>query len=115
MCEAQPLSSSTRPGRSLQNEGRLACMGRAERVSGPHRPEQGSGGQGPTGLELRLAKADATGLTHLFVAAPNAFTFFLGQRQTALGPVRLYEFDFDGGRGRSYSAALTLPLVKASA
>jgi SMODS-associated and fused to various effectors sensor domain len=40
-------------------------------------------------------------------AAPNAFTFFLGQRQTALGAVSLYEFDFQGERGRSYTAALT--------
>ena len=35
---------------------------------------------------------------------------YFGQRQTALGTVRLYEFDFDGSRGRSYTAALTLPL-----
>jgi hypothetical protein len=33
----------------------------------------------------------------------------------ALGAVRLYEFDFDGGRGRSYPAALTLPFAKANA
>jgi hypothetical protein len=64
---------------------------------------------------IRTAKADGADLTHLFVAAPNAFTFFLGQRQTALGAVRLYEFDFDGGRDRTYAAALTLPLVKAGA
>lgn len=25
------------------------------------------------------------------------------------------EFDFDGGRGRSYTAALTLPIAKANA
>lgn len=48
--------------------------------------------------------------THIFVAAPNAFTFFLGQQQPILGRVRLYEFDFEGGRGGSYSASLTLPL-----
>jgi SMODS-associated and fused to various effectors sensor domain len=42
------------------------------------------------------------GMAHLFIAAPNAFTFFLGQRQTALGSVRLYEFDFDGGDARRY-------------
>ena len=47
---------------------------------------------------------------HLFVAAPNGFTFFLGQRQPALGRVTLYEFDFEGGRDRSYVAALTLPV-----
>nr|WP_245300296.1 SAVED domain-containing protein [Methylocystis bryophila] len=59
---------------------------------------------------VRAARADGAGLMHLFIAAPNAFTFFLGQRQTVLGPVRLYEFDFDGGRDRSYTPALTLPL-----
>lgn len=49
-------------------------------------------------------------VTHLFVAGPNAFTFFLGQRQQAIGRVRLYEFDFDGGKDRSYTASLSLPL-----
>lgn len=47
---------------------------------------------------------------HIFIAAPNAFTFFLGQRQPALGRVRLYEFDFEGSRDRSYTPSLTLPL-----
>ena len=67
------------------------------------RPDAASGA-------IRDAKAGGAGLTHLFVAAPNAFTFFLGQRQTALGMIRLYEFDFDGARERSYTAALSLPL-----
>jgi hypothetical protein len=43
--------------------------------------------------ELRLrggAKA------HLFIAAPNGFTFFLGQHRDAMGAVVLYEFDFTG-------------------
>lgn len=48
--------------------------------------------------------------THLFVAAPNALTYYLGQQQPVLGRVRLYEFDFEGGRGGSYSASLTLPV-----
>ena len=52
------------------------------------------------------------GMTHIFVAAPNAFTFFLGQQQSLLGRVRLYEFDFEGERGGSYSASLTLPIPK---
>ncbi|GEC56291.1 hypothetical protein ABIF38_009102 [Bradyrhizobium japonicum] len=91
------------------------------------KPSSGSGAQSVTcgrhAFELadaatsavRAVKADVIGITHLFIAAPNAFTFFLGQRQTALGSVRLYEFDFDGGRGRSYMAALTLPFSKANA
>ena len=63
---------------------------------------------------IRSARSDRGGITHLFIAAPNAFTFFLGQRQTVLGQVRLYEFDFEGGRGRSYNHALTLPVAVAS-
>lgn len=47
---------------------------------------------------------------HLFVAAPNAFTFFLGQRQPSLGMTTLYEYDLEGGRGGSYSPSLTLPV-----
>lgn len=56
------------------------------------------------------AARPAGGFTHLFIAAPNALTFFLGQRRPMLGRVRLYEFDFDGGRDSSYAAALTLPV-----
>ena len=62
---------------------------------------------------VRAAKAGGSALVHLFIAAPNAFTFFLGQRRTALGTVRLYEFDFDGDGNRSYMPALTLPLPPA--
>ena len=40
---------------------------------------------------VRAARPDGTGVTHLFVAAPNAFTFFLGQHQTVLGPLCLYQ------------------------
>lgn len=47
---------------------------------------------------------------HLFIAAPNAFTFFLGQRQPGLGKVTLYEYDFEGQHGGSYAASLTLPI-----
>jgi hypothetical protein len=53
-----------------------------------------------------------TGILHLFVAAPNAATFFLGQRQPLLGRTCLYEFDFDRGRNSSYVPALTLPVKK---
>lgn len=46
---------------------------------------------------------------HLFIAGPNAFTFFMGQRQPALGRVTLYEYDFEGLRGGTYATSLTLP------
>ena len=63
---------------------------------------------------IRAAGAVYGGMIHLFVAAPNGFTFFLGQRQPAMGRMRLYEYDFEGARDRSYSAALTLPLASGS-
>lgn len=50
-------------------------------------------------------------VTHLFIAAPNALTFYLGQHQLLMGRVSLYEFDFDGAQGRSYKLSLTLPVA----
>lgn len=47
---------------------------------------------------------------HLFIAAPNAFTFFLGQRQPGLGKTTLYEFDFEGANGGGYRPSITLPI-----
>ena len=47
---------------------------------------------------------------HLFIAAPNAFTFFLGQRQPGLGKTTLYEYDFEGANGGGYRQSLTLPI-----
>jgi len=88
------------------------------------KPSVGSGAQSVTcgrhAFELADAATSAVrsarnasivGLTHLFIAAPNAFTFFLGQRQPVIGRVCLYEFDFEGGRDRSYAPALTLPVA----
>jgi hypothetical protein len=48
---------------------------------------------------------------HLFIAGPNAFTFFLGQYQPGLGKTTLYEFDFEGFHGGSYTASLMLPIT----
>jgi hypothetical protein len=63
-----------------------------------------------TGAIREAWSGKSSGLTHLFIAAPNSFTFFFGQRRSILGQVRLYEFDFDGARDRSYMPALTLPI-----
>lgn len=49
--------------------------------------------------------------THLFIAAPNALTFHLGQHLLLMGRVSLYEFDFDGAQGRSYKLSLSLPVA----
>jgi len=53
-------------------------------------------------------KQSAEDVTHIFIAAPNALTFFLGQRTPVLGSIRLYEYDFEGGHNRSYSPSMTL-------
>ncbi len=57
---------------------------------------------------IRNLASDAN-VKHLFIAAPNFLTFFIGQRLRALGEVKTYEFDFDGPEPREYYCALTLP------
>lgn len=57
-----------------------------------------------------LRETNSLARVDLFVAGPGAFAFYLGQRQHALGPTTLYEFDFEGARGGSYEPALSLPV-----
>jgi hypothetical protein len=52
------------------------------------------------------------GRLHVFVAAPNAFCFFLGQLSRVLGQITFYEYDFENGKTGSYSPAVSLPLTK---
>jgi hypothetical protein len=54
---------------------------------------------------IRAADSYRSAVTYLFVTPPHTFTFFLGQRQNALGMSRFCEVDFDGGRGCSHAAA----------
>ena len=46
---------------------------------------------------------------HLFIAAPNGLTFFLGRHHRVVGPTTIYEWDFDGLRGGGYSPGLSVP------
>lgn len=46
---------------------------------------------------------------HLFVSSPVSFAYYLGQRSAPLGPLTLYEFDFEGGSDGSYRPSLSLP------
>jgi len=50
------------------------------------------------------------GVIHLFLAVPNAFAFFLGQRLSRIGKLKLYEYDFEGQHGGSYELSLELPV-----
>lgn len=45
---------------------------------------------------------------HVFAAAPNGFMFFMGQHRDALGPVILYEYDFEVTAHGSYTPAYTI-------
>lgn len=63
------------------------------------------------GLAQQVHAVRARGFrVHLFIAAPNAFTFMVGQRQPVLGELTLYEFDFEGMHGGSYTPSLLLPV-----
>lgn len=54
---------------------------------------------------LRQRKAT---VTHVFTAAPNVFSFFLGQHQKTIGAVALYEWDFEGLRDGGYNPSLQI-------
>jgi hypothetical protein len=46
---------------------------------------------------------------HLFVSAPNAFTFYLGRQAPMLKPLTLYEFDFGFQVDGCYRSSLSYP------
>ncbi len=60
-------------------------------------------------LLAELRSGGAKPVTHIFIAAPNAFAFFLGQNQPAIGPTVIYEWDFEGTRDGTYRPGLRLP------
>ena len=47
--------------------------------------------------------------THLFIAAPNGFSFVLGQHLRAMGPTIVYEFNFESGDPGAYEVGIALP------
>lgn len=55
-----------------------------------------------------VRKEQRPSVLHLFIAAPNGFTFFLGQHQPVLGPAIVYEWDLEGTRSKTYNKGLTL-------
>lgn len=61
-------------------------------------------------LQINQQRIDRKPPLHLFIVAPNAFTFFLGQRLPSLGRTALYEFDFEGANGGGYKLSLLLPV-----
>lgn len=54
--------------------------------------------------------SEKKGTLHLFIAAPNAFLFSLGQQIKSLGKIKLYEFDFESTRTGTYNISIQLPI-----
>lgn len=59
---------------------------------------------------INAERLESSAITHFFIAAPNGFTFFLGQRQPSFGRTALYEYDFEGQMGGGYKPSLILPI-----
>ena len=49
---------------------------------------------------------------HIFSSSPVALMFFLGQLSRSFGKIVLYEYDFEGVKGNTYSSSLKLPVIK---
>lgn len=64
--------------------------------------------------EIRASRSHGDSAAHVFIAGPNALTFFLGQHQPLLGTIVLYEYDFEGMFGGRYTASLRFPLTRAA-
>jgi hypothetical protein len=58
------------------------------------------------GLVRTLRETHDVTRVHLFVAAPNALLFYLGQQAQSLGPHQMYEYDMDGDHGGAYVASI---------
>jgi len=57
--------------------------------------------------EIRPQHA-STGQLHVFGAAPNGLTFFLGRLACSLGPIQLYEHEFETNQPVRYRQSLSL-------
>jgi len=62
-------------------------------------------------LDREKRAANRTERYHLFISAPNAFTFYLGRQAAMLKPLTLYEFDFGYQVDGSYRPSLSFPEV----
>ena len=60
------------------------------------------------GIVAAIRWQPPTRMLHLFIAASNGFTFFLGQHQPVLGSTTTYEWDFEGKQSHTYSKGLVL-------
>ena len=61
-------------------------------------------------LKTQRNPQERAGRVHIFFAAPNALTFFLGQHARSFGSLTLYEYDFDTNAPGAYSPSVSLPM-----
>lgn len=59
--------------------------------------------------QIKKAKIKFGATRHIFLAAPNAFAFYLGQQSGLLGQVQLYEYDFSNTKNGTYVPSVRLP------
>lgn len=59
-------------------------------------------------LAARIRATGRAGMVHLFIAAPNGVTFFLGRHHRTIGAATIHEWDFEGLRDRGYSPGLVV-------
>jgi hypothetical protein len=52
---------------------------------------------------------ERAGRIHLFAAAPNGLLFFFGREAATVGPMTVYEYNFDELRPGDYSPGISLP------
>lgn len=63
-----------------------------------------------TYLKQNRTNSERQGLLHLFIAAPNGFTFFLGQLGRSFGPCVLYEYNLEANQPGDYTESLRFPV-----
>lgn len=62
-------------------------------------------------LKKNRTNVERQGKLHIFVAAPNALMFFIGQVARSFGSCVLYEYDFDKNLPGAYQPSLTFPPI----
>jgi len=60
-------------------------------------------------LLKRRTRDERAAKLHIFVSAPNAFMFFLGQTAKGFGQCMMYEYDFDSNELGAYQASISFP------
>ena len=60
-------------------------------------------------LNQNRTRSEKEATLHIFGSAPNGFMFYFGQHAKILGPIQLYEHDFDNPAKSNYQASLKFP------